>query len=681
MARLRNNPASQAAAKATTMATSTRQALKEKTNIAKVNVPVYSDDRDTEGLVKDAKPTRGRPRKSKQNEHELVMAGGLGPVSDENASQPTEAPSTTDELVEDNIVVAAAPKTNRRPARTARKIVQSEASNKVLRGLKERMEVTARGQRAKPLATAFSPEVVATSSDPLAVKDKSRTSTSNAAEPSEFSLTPSPPPPGKLSAVKGTRTSIVQPGSVMKTHNTPLVESSILALKNFKRRPRQPSMLQMVQSRTASARPSLANATTITIDDNAVDDSSLLDLDLNGEDEDATDFAPEAEGTPLNAGRVVRKSFGSAKSRILGPSKAQEKTSSSLTRQKRKSDQADVSSGSLSALRAKRQKMVLDSVQDQGEMNQPAPDESDDEVIIRSSTERPETPQPALASDVQVINSPSTSTPLTDPLSSRHDHLRKGDSFVVPSTEREEDEEAEMRLSAERDEVDADDDVPNATMADPLSSSPAHDTFNNVQGEEGYMRAPATQISPEPVKRKPRAKAKPINTATLQSLLPKRRRALKPRQRKSEFDFEETDDDSDVPLQTSHLDDDEDELGGRMRKQTKSAQPTGRKNAPAKRGKSSKTAQKTVKTAMAAKRKEQKTYGRSTEHSDKENEGSDFEEADESTLPEISLSMQEVAKSKELEAAKAKFADIDTWDMEFESMSAELHRSSSQSWR
>ncbi|KAF7198446.1 hypothetical protein HII31_00185 [Pseudocercospora fuligena] len=679
MARLRNNPSSQATAKVTLPAT--RQALKEKTNTAKVNVPVYSDDRDTEGLVKDAKPKRGRPRKSKQNEDELVMAGGLGPVSDKNANQPNEAPLTTDELVEDNITVAAAPKTNRRPARTARKIVQSEASSKVLQGLKERMEATARGQRAKPPATAVPPDVGATSSDPLPVKDKSRTSTSNDAERSEFSLTPSPPPPGKLSAVKGTRTSIIQPGSVMKFHNTPLVESSILALKHFKRRPRQPSMLQMVQNRTASARPSLANATTITVDDNAVDDSSLFDLDLNGEDEDATDFAPEAEGTPLNAGRVVRKSIGSAKSRTLGPLKAQEKTSSSLTRQKRKSDQADVSSGSLSALRAKRQKMVPDSVPDQGETDQPVPDESEDEVVIRSSTERPETPQPALTSDVQVINSPSTSTPPTDPPSSRHNQLAKGDSFVIPSTEREEDEEVEVRPSVERDEGDADDDVPNATMADPLSSSPAHDTFNNVQGEEDYMRPPATQISPEPVKRKSRAKAKPINTATLQSLLPKRRRALKPRHRKSEFDFEESDEDSDAPLQTSHLDDDEDELGGRMRKQTKGTQATGRKNAPAKKAKSSKTTQKAAKTTTTAKRKQQKTYGRRSEQSDKENEGSDFEDADESTLPEISLSMQEAAKSKELEAAKAKFADIDTWDMEFESMSAELHRSSSQSWR
>ncbi|KXT07830.1 hypothetical protein AC579_9691 [Pseudocercospora musae] len=679
MARLRNNPASQTTAKATLPPT--RPALKEKTNTTTVNVPVYSDDRDTEGLVKDAKPKRGRPRKSKQNEDELVMAGGLGAMSEKNASQPTGAPLTTDELVEDNITVAAAPKTNRRPARTTRRIVQSEASSKVLQGLKERMEATARGQRARPLATAVPSDVVATSCDPLPAKDKSRTSNSYAAERSEFSLTPSPPPPGKLSAVKGTSTSIIQPGSVMKTHNTPLVESSILALKNFKRRPRQPSMLQMVQNRTASARPSLANATTITVDDKAVDDSSLSDLDLNGEDEDATDFTPEAEGTPLNAGKVVRKSMGSAKSRTFAPSKAQEKTSGSTMRQKRNSDQADVSSGSLGALRVKRQKMVPDSVEDQGEMSQPAPDESDDEFVIRSSTERPETPQPALTSDVQIINSPSTSPPPTDPPSPRHDQLAKGDSFVIPSTVREEDEAAEVRPSAEVDEVDADDDVPNATMADPLSSSPARDTFNNMQGGEDYMRPPATQISPEPVKRKSRAKAKPIKTATLQSLLPKRRRALKPRHRKSEFDFEESDEDSDVPLRTSHLDDDEDELGGRMRKETKGAQATGGKHARARKRKSAKTTQKAAPAAAAAKRKQQKAYGRRSAQSDKENEGSDFEDADESTLPEISLSMEEAAQSKELEAAKAKFADIDTWDMEFESMSAELHRSSSQSWR
>ncbi|EME79011.1 uncharacterized protein MYCFIDRAFT_208647 [Pseudocercospora fijiensis CIRAD86] len=654
----------------------TRQALKEKTNTAKVNVPVYPDDRDTEGLVKDAKPKRGRPKKYKQNEDELVMAGGLGPMSDKSASQPAEAPLTTDELVENKTASAAAPKTNTRPARTTRKIVQSEASSKVLQGLKERMEATARGQRAKPLATAIPSDVVVTSSDPLSVKDNVRTSTTNAAEPSEPSLTPSPPPPGKLSAVKGTRTSIIPPASIMKTHNTPLVESSILALKNFKRRPRQPSMLQMVQQRTASARPSLVNATNIIVDDNAVEDSSLLDLDLDGEDEDEDDFAPEAEGTPLNAGKVVRSSVGRAKRRTLSQSKAQERQSSSSTQKKRKSDEADVSSGSLSALRAKRQKMVPDSLQDEYEATQPGQDELDEEIVIRSSTARADTPQPTLTSDVQVENSPSVSTPPSDPPPSRQDYLAKGGSFIVPSTEREDDEEADVRPSVERDEGDADDDVPNATMADPLSSSPLHNTFNNEQGEKDFMRPPATQISPEPVKRKSRAKSKPVKTATLQSMLPRRRRALKPRHRKSEFDFEESDEDSDAPLQTSHLDVDEDELGGRMRNQTKSVQYTGRKNASTKKSKSSKTTQTTTnkpaKASAATSKKQQKTYSRRLEESDKENEGSDFEDAEESTLPEVCLSMQEVVKSKELEAAKAKFADIDDWDMEFESMKLEM---------
>ena len=43
-----------------------------------------------------------------------------------------------------------------------------------------------------------------------------------------------------------------------------------------------------------------------------------------------------------------------------------------------------------------------------------------------------------------------------------------------------------------------------------------------------------------------------------------------------------------------------------------------------------------------------------------------------------------LAESKELERARRKFAEVDEWDMEFESMSFEEeggHRSSSQQWR
>lgn len=669
MARVRNPPGSQVSAAIAPMGG--RQVLKEKTNTARAKAPVYPDDGDTEGLVKVAKKKRGRPKKAQQNDDELVMAGGLGMASDPAAVQPTsEAPMTTDELARSDDAPA---KANRRPARTVRKVAQSEVQNKVLQGLKERMEATARNKQSKQtkaaMPTSDAPASMP-SPDTIVVKPAAaRKSQESVTERSGSSLSPSPPAPGKLSVAKGNRISIAQPGSVMKVQSTPLVESSMLALKHFKRRPRQPSMLQMVKQRTASARPSLANITTV--GDDAVEGSSVFDLDFDGGD-DEDDFAPEAEGTPLNAARAKQRSTSgitqasSAKPTVHG-------RSSLDTFGKRKSDQIDVSSGSLSALRAKRRKTVGETT---NSFQQDAPP-FDDDIIVRTSTERAQTPPIAPASDVQVANSPATSTPPTDPFSSPAMQPAENDGDIIPSTEREND----VVPGAD----DEEDDRLSGTLADPVSSSPAPVT-TSIRGLDEALRPPATQASPEPTQKKPRAKTKPMNTAVLQSMLPKKRQPLKPRKRKSDYDLES--DTEEGEMDASHLEDDEDELGGRLRRTTVKAPSRGRKLTTQKRGRPRKSTTVTAKkvstganrTSTTSAVAKLRTYGRQAD-SDKENDGSDFEEPEDSTLPEVSISMQEASKSKELEAAKAKFASIDEWDMEFESMSAEDHRSSSQSWR
>jgi hypothetical protein len=81
---------------------------------------------------------------------------------------------------------------------------------------------------------------------------------------------------GSESPAHGTR-----PPSAMKIGATPGHEASILALTNFKRRARQPSLLRMVQQTTD-------------VEDN--DQSGLDDTD----NFDFDDFLPEAESTPLN---------------------------------------------------------------------------------------------------------------------------------------------------------------------------------------------------------------------------------------------------------------------------------------------------------------------------------------------------------------------------------------------
>jgi hypothetical protein len=324
----------------------------------------------------------------------------------------------------------------------------------------------------------------------------------------------------------------------------------------------------------------------------------------------------------------------------------------------------DVSSGSLSALRAKRQKAAPAAAPEEDVS------EAEEEIIIRSSSHRTVTPEPPATSDVQVIASPSSSTPPTEHSSPKSQHDPKDvDDDIVPSTERE---------SGIADAPAQEDEDANATMADPISSSP---TVRDTQPRDDDLVDPTTQRSPSPAKRRPKAKPKPLDTAALQSMLPKRRKQpLQPRRRKTEYEF-----DSDPPevetLETGHLEDDEDELGGRLRAQSKTAR---KPRATTKKGRPSKTAptKKTSAAAKGAKEKTVTTYSRGANASDKENGGDEsFEEADESTLPEISVSMQELAQSKELEEVKRKFADIDQWDMEFETMSAEDHRSSSQNWR
>ncbi|KAH7064155.1 hypothetical protein BKA63DRAFT_427930 [Paraphoma chrysanthemicola] len=81
---------------------------------------------------------------------------------------------------------------------------------------------------------------------------------------------------GSESPAHGTR-----PPSAIKVGATPAHENSILALTNFKRRARQPSLLRMVQQTTD-------------LEDN--DQSGLDDTD----DFDFDDFLPQAESTPLN---------------------------------------------------------------------------------------------------------------------------------------------------------------------------------------------------------------------------------------------------------------------------------------------------------------------------------------------------------------------------------------------
>lgn len=669
MARLRSAPSTQQPGPTATHP-KTREALKEKTNTTRAKAPVYENDGNTEDLVKDARSRRGGPKKVAPAEEEFVMAGGLGLAASRGKTlDRNAAPPTTDGLAKSDGVPPPAAKANRRLPRTTRKIVQSEEQREVMEAVKRRMQATSRKENIAP---ELENEESFSSSENLARKSTTRRSGRSAVDRSKSSSTPSPPPPSKLNTAAKQRTSLIQPGSALRSHGTPAVESSILALKNFKRRPRQPSMLQMVQQRTASARPSGVHHA-----------SSELDaFDLSNAEDDVEEFEPEAEGTPFHVAKQVRTVRSSSKpvtGTISNPISATKK---------RKPGDAELSSPSaLEALRSKRRKSAV------GELHE------DPLVSFREAASVPTMSQQGLrgssvrvTAELQVADSQPVSTPPTEPSSGRRSNFRDED-LAIPSTEQAEDIDQAEAADAGETEFDV-----TGTMADPLSSSPPPPLSPVVTQRTDIMAGPLTQITPPRPQRDKRAKQSkkpaPMTTATLQSLLPKRRQPFKPRKRKSEYEFDLASDGDENPLDSYDLEENEDELGGKLRRQTKSNVKNKDKRKTTTSGKTTARQSKNTqnrKSPVAPPRqststsKNAKTYSRGIT-SDKENNNADddfseLSENDDSALPDTSISMCEAAQSKELEAAKKKFAKIDEWDMEFESMSFEEHRSSSQGWR
>ena len=442
-------------------------------------------------------------------------------------------------------------------------------------------------------------------------------------------------------------------------------------------------MLQMVQQRIQSARPSAVNIT-------AQEDLSVFDLGSDEGDEAEDDFAPEAEGTPLRVTKAKVRPSSSAKKgqpKEVFSSAGPKITNSS---RKRTSEHLDTPSTSLAALRAKKRK----SGEPEFLEREPASISRRTQAARQPMVEQEATPEPQDVSEVQVLHS--------SPLSSVRGASPNVD-IAVPSTE----EERHIRAT-QNDKDDPPSTPPNGTMADPASSSPLPpDSLTRHHPEE--LADPVTQVSPpRPERRKAKQdKSKPMSTAILQSLLPKRRQLPKARQAKrTEYDFMSSSEAEDTTLDASHLSPDEDELGGRLRRRVKptptkhniSRKSTAAPNTTTKhtktktpqtsRSRKLSTTQARKSTAVPQTSNQHKTYSRrATLALDKENHGDDsalLSEAEEEEggdssadpLPDVSI-----YESAELEAAKRKFAAVDKWDMEFESMSVEDHRSSSLQWR
>ncbi|KEQ75268.1 hypothetical protein M436DRAFT_70787 [Aureobasidium namibiae CBS 147.97] len=515
---------------------------------------------------------------------------------------PAQDEPAQDEEEEEQVATRdAKPQPRRRPPRTVKKPAPTQANTEVMAKLKERMEEERRATKAGHVLQS-------------ATETKSQQAERDAALV-PAGPAPRSPSPARQTAVPGTAVkapgNVMRPQSAVKMQSTPGAESSVLALQNFRRRARQPSLLQMVQN------PGLA-ATNI-------DDTTDFTLGSLGDEDD---FAPHDEGTPLQV--------------------------------------------------SKGQPMDVDQ--------EPEENEAEDEVMAEQ--EKARTPEPALPdsdedlygatpvktsqrqsrkrksdaieeSEIQINRSspslPSPSQSLPDPQ----------DRDAIPATAPEDDDEEPTISASQQRRLFSD------TYADPMSSSPPPDPISSSPAQT--RQAPA--LSPSAIRRSARAggqqtkKVKPLTTATLRAMLPKRRN-----QRKDEFDFTSS---SAQEASSSAFEDEK-----RKKAKTKRLAAT-KKPAPA--------PLKSKKPAATAKRTS-RTYTRN----DKENDfvhissgssslselNSDEVEADETadtSIETIKGNNSTEKISDELKRAREKFAEVDDWEMEFES--ASLGQQESSPWR
>lgn len=642
--------------------------------------------------VKLAKQPSRRTRNSKTGqETEVDMSGSL--AEEETHTAPNKrAKATTESPDAQETVQKPAPRTRGRPPRTVKKAVQSEANKKAIEALEKRMK-----EDARRLEEGTIPTTASASGEEEPVPEAAR----NVAAAAEVQAAPSLPPTNispvhrakaapstlqrkpssTLQRAPGTvQKSVLQsavraPQSSLKVQSTPGVENSVLALANFKRRARQPSLLQMVQN------PELAQ-------DLGYD---TTDFTL-GSDED--DFAPHDESTPLHLSKTQQASDRQQPSAPTTPARG-----SSIQQRSVNDD--------------------LDSLYDA--TPRASPHVTELHSTSTSRKRKSEALEDLQHSVVQIPHSqPSLDSSPSLPSQSQDWH----DRGIIPATNPDQyhhDSPSRSQISD--------------TYADPISSSPMpspsslgpteNPTLSPTQSRR--LALTATGRARRASITKPAKSSKPVTTAALRALLPKRRIQRQQEARRQQRAKERSDDFS-VPTSSSlgpisvssdPLSSSEDEAedaddlsfsthrrGGAAQKQNRKQTAPKKKAAKTKpgvlspvsarktqRGTTGKAASsKPTTTAVGAGGK--RTYGRSASSSEKENNpakrgnGGVMGERDGSTSPLTSLtegsdspaddSVETVVAtgkvkgggkgaSGELKERKQFFDEVDTWEMEFES--------------
>ncbi|KAG9666712.1 hypothetical protein KCU99_g9630, partial [Aureobasidium melanogenum] len=506
------------------------------------------------------------------------------------------------------------PTTRGRPPRTVKKPAPSQANKDVMNKLKARMEEERRVTKAG-IVPQSAPETQSQQAE-RAIREATNNDGDAALVPARAA--PRSPSPARHTAVPGTAVkapaSVVRPQSAVKMQSTPGAESSVLALQNFRRRARQPSLLQMVQN------PELAGT--------PIDDTTDFTLGSLGDEDD---FAPHDESTPLQVskGRPIE---------IEQEPEEEEDEEEEVAQE-----------------------------QEKAQTPEPALPKSDDE-FYGATPQKPSQRQTRKRksdaieeSEVQIVrSSPSLPSPSRS-LAGREEFE------TIPATAPEDDDEEPATTESQQRRLLSD------TYAEPMSSSPPPDPISPSSPDQPRQK-PA--FSPTAIRKYARAggqqtkNIKPLTTATLRAMLPKRRA-----QRKDEFDFSSS---SALEASSSAFEDEK-----RKKARTKKS-VAAKKPVPPKSKKATTTATKKTSRTYARNNKENNPVVEISSGSSSLSElNSDELEADETadtSIDTIKGSKSDENISDELRRAREKFAEIDNWDMEFESASLGAGGASSP-WR
>ncbi|KAI6785787.1 uncharacterized protein J7T54_006126 [Emericellopsis cladophorae] len=466
-------------------------------------------------------------------------------------------------------------------------------------------------------------------------------------------------PRSRASSIIGRNDPPIRPSS--RGGATPLM-SSTLNFGNFKRRPREPSILGASRKAVGDTTGTTASNTTSTFargQEESDDEEDLgLTLELEGFEE------PEAESTPISHRRRTRASLRQAKE---ASPELPDLSKASVRSRKRKSKSDEAVGGSDRPEKISRTEEPTRQVDVEEEeviprtQSSPAPAPEID-VAAESSSEcsesedAPELESGARAAPVLTVESdPDSSSDTDSSLSELPSPITIPARLVARPATPDGDYAAPPLSSASEVSDELWPDIHDLAKRRARQAN-ADDKLSNVSSPPSLTHSPNHQPRVARGRSRTRRSPPPLTTAVLANLMPKRRQ--------QRLAGEEDNDEYD----TTGIRHGEDELSfvDSRRRQNRSTARSASRNTNA-RNKSKGGSRK-----RGTSRRQTKTYSRRDMEPDKENEDEEVDESRYDPVPDETFDgADHVREYPELKAAAAKFQRVDQWQMEFESADEE----------